>query len=755
MSRIRTLVTQTGTRNWFTRIVVAGLGLAAIGALAVHLSSGVMAEHATESASSAPTRPTQTRERLSRETEITEVSRSVEIAENRIALSAQPINPREPIPVGSNWVCPDGASYESEPCGQNTNGGCLSNPPAFEQISCGESICGTVWSDDLIGDTDWYEFTLTQTARITICVTAELPVRFGPVLNIISGDCNSPGAGFHGPSGLTSPGEELCVSKTFAPGRWWIFLGTAVTNYSCGGGNNNYSLTLTCESCDGDLNGDDIVNVSDLLELLAAWGPCADITQCRGDLDGNGHVNVSDLLILLSNWGTCEITTPLTCGAEEANNCCQPSGDGSPFCNDNDCCYAVCAADAWCCSGEWDATCALLATTVFCSDHCDEISGCGLEDAGGCCRTSATPFCDESECCQTVCAQDPWCCTINWDLGCVYQAEDLCSTCTCCKVQDGLGCGEPTCEALVCSVYPHCCETGWDYQCAALAMLECDQCPMPSCGNPNSTASDCCDTGSTGVPSGGCTDPECCATLCALDPWCCYGTFYSGCAQLAMDHCEFCEGYEPPQPICSYPEHGTCCYPSEGPGCNNINCCAVVCPILPHCCEEEWDMECALVAMMLCATCEGACPFKDLPPNNDCQDADWAELSPGDSHTFIGNNTCATTDCPTYDYGEGHVWISFTLTEASTVHISFCGTDPGWSEFWPSVEKACPCGDSTHQNSTSWDMGCPNGNGQLWFVNLPAGTYWYPILLREAAGANGDYIITISATPHTPPPPRE
>jgi YVTN family beta-propeller protein len=50
----------------------------------------------------------------------------------------------------------------------------------------------------------------------------------------------------------------------------------------------------------GDLNGDGVVNVLDLLILLDEWGPCP---ACDSDLNGDGVVNVLDLLILLSNWG--------------------------------------------------------------------------------------------------------------------------------------------------------------------------------------------------------------------------------------------------------------------------------------------------------------------------------------------------------------------------------------------------------------------------------------------------------------------
>ncbi len=54
--------------------------------------------------------------------------------------------------------------------------------------------------------------------------------------------------------------------------------------------------------CLWDLDGTGSVGVSDLLSLLASWGPCK---ACPADFDGNGNVGVSDLLALLANWGPC------------------------------------------------------------------------------------------------------------------------------------------------------------------------------------------------------------------------------------------------------------------------------------------------------------------------------------------------------------------------------------------------------------------------------------------------------------------
>lgn len=64
-------------------------------------------------------------------------------------------------------------------------------------------------------------------------------------------------------------------------------------------------LDIACypkPQCPADLNGDGTVDVSDLLTLLGAWGPCS---NCPSDINGDGIVDGSDLLDLLDAWGEC------------------------------------------------------------------------------------------------------------------------------------------------------------------------------------------------------------------------------------------------------------------------------------------------------------------------------------------------------------------------------------------------------------------------------------------------------------------
>jgi len=54
------------------------------------------------------------------------------------------------------------------------------------------------------------------------------------------------------------------------------------------------------EGVPGDLDGNGLVDVNDLLVIIAAWGPCTG--DCPADLSGDGVVEVNDILVLLSFW---------------------------------------------------------------------------------------------------------------------------------------------------------------------------------------------------------------------------------------------------------------------------------------------------------------------------------------------------------------------------------------------------------------------------------------------------------------------
>lgn len=79
--------------------------------------------------------------------------------------------------------------------------------------------------------------------------------------------------------------------------------------------NNNLAtgptLSFTIDlPCPADVDGSGGVNVTDLLSVIAAWGPCVDPCPptpqtCPEDVNGDCVVNVQDLLGVIAQWGAC------------------------------------------------------------------------------------------------------------------------------------------------------------------------------------------------------------------------------------------------------------------------------------------------------------------------------------------------------------------------------------------------------------------------------------------------------------------
>ena len=113
-------------------------------------------------------------------------------------------------------------------------------------------------------------------------------------------------------------GEEFAVGDDECPGSppnadpritvmlqagtpYWIELGTWRPDAPWGAPNLPFRFHVTMETCDGDGNGDMMVDIIDFLALLAAWGS----QNPTFDLDGDGTVGIADFLALLAAWGPC------------------------------------------------------------------------------------------------------------------------------------------------------------------------------------------------------------------------------------------------------------------------------------------------------------------------------------------------------------------------------------------------------------------------------------------------------------------
>lgn len=68
------------------------------------------------------------------------------------------------------------------------------------------------------------------------------------------------------------------------------------------GGNQGIKATWL-RNLTGDVNCDGMVDIDDLFEVLANWGPCPHVPEtCPADILGDGEVDINDVFDVLSNW---------------------------------------------------------------------------------------------------------------------------------------------------------------------------------------------------------------------------------------------------------------------------------------------------------------------------------------------------------------------------------------------------------------------------------------------------------------------
>jgi hypothetical protein len=132
---------------------------------------------------------------------------------------------------------------EGEPCGDDINGGCNSEPPIFGSIALGQTVCGNAWAEGGTRDTDWYLFTVTQDTTVSWAVQADEEI----AAIIVGGvdTCN--------PVVIDSAvGCDVVVTTCLTPGNYVAFVGPSVFDgFSCPGFTYEATLTGVPETCSG------------------------------------------------------------------------------------------------------------------------------------------------------------------------------------------------------------------------------------------------------------------------------------------------------------------------------------------------------------------------------------------------------------------------------------------------------------------------------------------------------------------------
>ncbi|MFO0828614.1 MAG: hypothetical protein U0572_10765 [Phycisphaerales bacterium] len=466
--------------------------------------------------------------------------------------------------------------------------------------------------------------------------------------------------------------EVVCAIDEFCCAVQWddVCANKAVTLCGpCGGGGSDCCFprgnSTGCDDADCTFfvcNGDPwCCGASwDLLcarEAIAQCGVCggdcctAWLGHGCGDATCEAAVCAQDPFCCTSSWDSI-------C-AEDALSLCRTICDGEPdpcclgfgLCGDPACTAAVCAVDQFCCQVFWDSACAHGAMSL-----CQVCGGGVFECTGGeCCSPNGGHGCDDTYCCESICAFDPSCCSSAWDAVCAELALNGCGVCgvgsDCCRIHGASGCDDAACEFAVCLIDHYCCTAAWDSSCVEEATSLCIVCTT------SGEISSCC----FGDGVSACSDAACVATVCPLDPFCCATSWDAYCSQQAREVCHVCG------------IRSDCCGPRNDAGCTDAACETTVCLVDPACCETLWDMGCAEIAHQLCP----ACVVAPHPANDECE----SSMPIGDGTTLfstIGATTGApplSTDCEeTYaTHFVGDVWFSYAATCTGTATFATCG----------------------------------------------------------------------------------
>ncbi|MBT8486745.1 MAG: hypothetical protein HKO59_17945 [Phycisphaerales bacterium] len=191
--------------------------------------------------------------------------------------------------------CPKGAEQDgldgsAEVCGfgtmgkVNPNGGCDVDPPAFRDIACNQTICGSTYFDnDSFRDTDWFQIDTTGEPKprvFSLTAHGESPLTVGLIAMEFgfegSGDCTR----VQGVSPFSTSTEDCAIASvttdSLEPGVHWFFVAHSFFGDVVSCTDAEYVFTLGCEDevCAEDIDGDGSVGFTDLLRVLSNWGPC-------------------------------------------------------------------------------------------------------------------------------------------------------------------------------------------------------------------------------------------------------------------------------------------------------------------------------------------------------------------------------------------------------------------------------------------------------------------------------------------------
>ncbi|MCA9290044.1 MAG: hypothetical protein KDA25_02885 [Phycisphaerales bacterium] len=216
---------------------------------------------------------------------------------------------------------------------------------------------------------------------------------------------------------------------------------------------------------------------------------------------------------------------------------------------------------------------------------------------------------------------------------------------------------------------------------------------------------------------------------------------------------------------------GPCDIPHSTPGCDNPDCCAAVCAVEPFCCTVEWDALCVALAQDLCGhPCDIECDQSVGSPEGEPCGADVNHGCDADPPIFTGAR-CHVTYCGTAWAENGQRdtdWYQFDVPDDdldgwTEIHARLTSEFPGVVRI-----HTFDCANPFVHDAAESDA-CMSGEAVacvpapgIYLVSVKPETFGGgPVLFGIPCGTQNDYILDLQCVdcteppvgPCTPPPP--
>jgi hypothetical protein len=305
---------------------------------------------------------------------------------------------------------------EVDPCGR-ASGGCF---VAHRTAGCNDATCcHDICAQDSFCCTDEWDETCVEEAA-TLCMGAPpLPE---------NNSCSAPATVTEGTISFSNVGATTdgpiergsCANVEFGADIWYCYTASCTGVAIVGLCGSRYDTTVAVyNGCGCPMEAALACSDDDCLVLESRT--TVNVTQGQQYMIRIGGFPDPATDVAATGPGTLTVI----CGPDGTNNsvCGPGNGDcmaahGTRGCDDANCCQTVCGNDPTCCDVGWDDICAQEAAGL-CGDG---FPACGSEGVGACSAASEMPGCDNLNCCNAVCDDDPYCCIAEWDAACVTAA---------------------------------------------------------------------------------------------------------------------------------------------------------------------------------------------------------------------------------------------------------------------------------------------------------------------------------------------